>query len=437
MRNQKYALLAVITALTSACGGSGSDAKLVDIVKKAKQETPKKNVPSPPPVPAPALEAKAIATGTNSIGQIIILDGLESQIYDGVTPQWQWLERPQGSQAKLINATSLRAQFMVDKAGNYKAQLTLTDSDGNTSSTEASITIEAPNKNTLPRASFQLANASVLINQSLELDGTASSDADGDTLSYLWKVSYSTDNAMFSLQNHLSAKANFSAQAAGMYNISLTVNDGQAHHTLSRTLQVVDANHTPTLTRIEQTHNEVYPNESVYFTAYAEDLDSDPISYQWRIVSRPANSSAIIQNEYTKQAYIVFDEIGEYVVEAVVSDDLSHSEAKRAYVKVIARPTIPSKNKAPYLGAINISANPKPNQPITLTVKGDDPDGDPITYRWVMQTPAKGSTYSFSNTTEAEVELTVDKAGWYLLHVYASDGQLESAFPSTTIVVVK
>ncbi|CAM4304236.1 PKD domain-containing protein [Pseudoalteromonas byunsanensis] len=432
MRNLTYLSLALLTTLTTACGGSGS--KSVEVVESVEQQKP---VNTATPAPAPVLKANALVSGTSAIGETIILDGINSQTYDGVTAKWQWLQKPDNSQAQIFNANTLRAQFIVDSAGDYRAQLTLTDLQKKTSSAEVLVSIDEPSTNQLPQASFNLSHPSILINNTLELDGTASTDADGDTLTYLWQISSAPQGAEFSLQNSTLSKASFTAQTAGVYTIALTVNDGQSEHSVSRELQVVENNHTPTLLRLEQTASEAFLHDSVYFTAYAEDLDSDRLYYQWRIVSRPSNSQASIQNEYNKQVYMTFDVIGEYVLEVVVSDGLSQSDAKRAHVNVSTRPTN-SNNRAPYFSQmIQISANPTVGAPITLTTRAMDPDGDTVSYRWVMHNPVQGSNYTFSNTTEAAVELTVNTVGWYVVYVYANDGQVETTVPSATIVRVQ
>ena len=233
------------------------------------------------------------------------------------------------------------------------------------------------------------------------------------------------------------SKASFSAVSAGTYTISLTVNDGKGYHKLSKDLTVVDSNHTPTISRIELSDSEVYPGESIYFTAYAEDQNSDPITYKWQVVSRPQNSKAELVNATLKQAHMVFDEIGEYVVEVSVSDGLSRSEAKRAHVKVIAKPATSPNNRPPFATLISIGSLASPNVPIKLSVDAQDPEGDALTYRWLILQAPQGASYSFSNTTEQEVELTVSKAGFYLVHVYAHDGQAESLYPAARLISVK
>lgn len=66
--------------------------------------------------------------------------------------------------------------------------------------------------------------ASVL--ETVNLDGSGSSDADGDTLTYLWSLANRPENSSASIQAATEAMASLTPDVAGSYVVSLTVNDG-------------------------------------------------------------------------------------------------------------------------------------------------------------------------------------------------------------------
>lgn len=75
----------------------------------------------------------------------------------------------------------------------------------------------------------------------VQLDGSASSDADGDTLIYSWTLFSAPAGSIASLNNASSAKASFTADVAGTYVASLIVNDGKISSEASKVEVKVDA----------------------------------------------------------------------------------------------------------------------------------------------------------------------------------------------------
>lgn len=67
----------------------------------------------------------------------------------------------------------------------------------------------------------------VLVASTVTLDGTASSDADGNPLSYSWSIVSKPDNSIAILSSASSSKATFVPDQVGIYVVSLTVNDGK------------------------------------------------------------------------------------------------------------------------------------------------------------------------------------------------------------------
>ena len=121
------------------------------------------------------------------IGQLITLDGSASTDPDGDTLLYQWLiiVQPTGSTAVLNDAQSATASFTAMVAGSYIVELVV--SDGQISSIPDSVTVNVSSGNTQPVANAG-ADQTGLVGESITLDGSDSSDADGDSLSYLWTL---------------------------------------------------------------------------------------------------------------------------------------------------------------------------------------------------------------------------------------------------------
>lgn len=84
----------------------------------------------------------------------------------------------------------------------------------------------APIVNTAPVASAGAAQ-SVVTNAVVTLDGSKSSDVNGDPLSYAWTITGKPAGSTVALTNATSAKPTFTADVAGVYTATLVVNDGK------------------------------------------------------------------------------------------------------------------------------------------------------------------------------------------------------------------
>ena len=62
--------------------------------------------------------------------------------------------------------------------------------------------------------------------ETVYLDGSASSDADGETLTYQWEMTARPDNSQAVLSDPTSATPSFVADSPGVYRVELVVNDG-------------------------------------------------------------------------------------------------------------------------------------------------------------------------------------------------------------------
>ena len=115
----------------------------------------------------------------------IILDGAASSDVDGdpVTYSWSLTSKPATSSAVVQHPTTVTPQFTLDAAGTYVVQLLVHDST--VESDPVTVTITTLNSKPVADAG---ADQSPPVGTTVTLNGTSSSDVDGDTLTYLWAI---------------------------------------------------------------------------------------------------------------------------------------------------------------------------------------------------------------------------------------------------------
>ena len=162
------------------------------------------------------------------------LDGTGSFDDDGHDLAFRWtLATPVGSAATLTDAFAASPSFEADVLGTYTA--TLTVNDGYVDSDPDSVIISTSNSMPVANAGTSL---STPVGTMVTLDGTNSSDADDDGLTYSWSFLSLPDGSLASLAHPHTAAPSFTADVAGIYVVGLIVNDGYAASTQS-TVQVL------------------------------------------------------------------------------------------------------------------------------------------------------------------------------------------------------
>src|SRR5690606_9662828 len=88
-----------------------------------------------------------------------------------------------GSAAALSEPRSVKPTFTVDVVGVYVIQLIVNDGMDNSLAVTTQVTAEVENSKPVAKVGV---DRTTHPNVSIQLDGSASSDADGDLLSYAW-----------------------------------------------------------------------------------------------------------------------------------------------------------------------------------------------------------------------------------------------------------
>ncbi len=170
--------------------------------------------------------ANAGSAQTVTVGQQVALDGTSSSSVGGAIVAYGWTltTRPVGSATALSSLTSAKPTFTADAAGTYVVSLIVNDGTLNSNPANVSITAIA---NVAPVARAGVAQT-VVTGSLVTLNGSGSSDANGDTLTYLWTGTRPAGStAVFT--GATSAAPTFTADVAGAYVISLVVNDGKVN----------------------------------------------------------------------------------------------------------------------------------------------------------------------------------------------------------------
>lgn len=170
-------------------------------------------------------------------GRVVTLDATSSTDAnkDTLTYTWVMVSRPATSAAVLSSTTDAKPTFTADKAGTYV--MSLLASDGKLTSQLSVVTVSAEIENSAPVANAgptQSVYLSLLNNSvTVTLDGTGSTDANGDTLTYKWTLTTRPAGSAATLSSATASKPTFNAEVAGIYVATLVVNDGKGDSAIS------------------------------------------------------------------------------------------------------------------------------------------------------------------------------------------------------------
>ncbi|MBK1877428.1 immunoglobulin domain-containing protein [Pelagicoccus mobilis] len=158
-------------------------------------------------------------------GQNVDLDGSASS--DDETPsteltyEWTFGSTPAGSAAVLAGADTATPSFVADLAGMYTIFLIVEDEDGNRSEVDM---VTVSTENLAPSGLIEVETEMPVVGDSIYVNASASTDPEGDEISYSWSIS-SPEGSAAAFDDPASERTFFVADLAGDYEVSLTVSD--------------------------------------------------------------------------------------------------------------------------------------------------------------------------------------------------------------------
>lgn len=270
-------------------------------------------------------------------------------------------------------------------------------------------------------------NQSVTTGTTVTLNGSSSSDADGNPLTYLWSLVSVPSGSGATLTGPTTVKPTFLADKTGQYVAQLLVNDGLVSSTAATvTITTTPGNSAPVAN--------AGPDQAVQAGATvtldgsaSNDVDGNPLTYQWTLVSVPAGSTAKLLNPTNVMPTFVADKTGQYVAQLLVNDGKVTSTQDTVTITTTGGNTAPVANAGPDQ---SVSAG----MTVTLNASGShDADQNVLTYDWSFVSIPSGSAATLSNPTAAAPTFVAEKAGQYVVQLIVNDGTVNST-PDTVII---
>jgi hypothetical protein len=292
------------------------------------------HAPNPVVVARSAAAAGASSFVQASLGYDVLLDGAVSSDPAGspLTTAWVLASRPAGSSATLSAATGARSSLSPDVFGDYVVTMTATDAQG--ASNSHTTTIRVANRRPLALIAMQTApdaqpsapTALLPPGTQVTLRGDGSTDADGDRLVYAWSIDARPDGSKAMLSSATSATPTFVPDGDGHYVFRLRVTDPAGAFS-ERTVSLQSGTHAP-VALVNQRDANTFLGVTLRPSALASfDEDGDALSYAWSVSSRPAASSASVNDAGSATASFAPDYPGTYVLTVRVSDGRASSVA--------------------------------------------------------------------------------------------------------------
>ncbi len=240
----------------------------------------------------------------------------------------------------------------------------------------------------------------------VSFDGSGSTDADGDLLTYTWDFgdgNSSTDAITDNTFNN-----------PGIYTVTLTVEDGNGGtDSETVTITVIDATpQPPTANLVANPTNGGVPLAVSFDASGSTDPNGDPLTYSWDFGDGKTSTGPVTGHTYTT--------IGTYTVTLTVDDGNGGTDTETVTITVT--------NTAP---TASFTATPTFGQPpldVTFDASAsNDANGDALTYSWDFGDGNSGTGVTTSHTYSNE--------GVYTVTLTVDDGNGGTDTESTTVTV--
>ena len=155
----------------------------------------------------------------------VLLDGSSSGDPDGTISEWLWTKISGPASFNIANGSDSTTIVGNLKSGTYQFELEVTDNRGLSARDTVLVTVDDPGTNRPPVADAGPDTTIMLPANTINLDGSRSTDPDNNIASYSWaKISGPTS---FGITNANEAQTQVTNLVQGVYEFELTVTDAE------------------------------------------------------------------------------------------------------------------------------------------------------------------------------------------------------------------
>lgn len=348
--------------------------------------------PNSPPVAVPDGPYSSL------VGEEVFFDGSGSSDPEGdPIVGYRWVFGDGGEEH------GVQVSHIYNADGKFTVTLYVTDDRGAVGHTETTCQVELPNRLPIAVAGGPY---EVEVNSPASFDGSESYDPDNDPLTYTWNFGDSTPPETGMTVTH-------TYTAEGLYYLSLSVDDGRGGiDTDQAMVNVTPPNQPPTASFVMSGDPLKWQTLTFDGSGSSDPEGRQLSSWEWDFGDGATTTGTIVNHAYA--------EPGDYTVTLTVTDDRGLTDSASETITI----EHPVNNEpyvdagGPYQGAIHTL--------ISMTASGGDPDGDSLSYSWLIN----GQTY-----TGQTVSSIYPAAGTYQVTVTASDGYGGTAQDTAEVIV--
>src|SRR5712691_1899261 len=354
---------------------------------------------------------------------------------------WTAVARPGASVRVLSDPTAASPTFVPDQVGSYQFSVVATDSTG-LQSVPKFVTFDTTTCGSAkPSITSATASPTTPNPEDVVTLSAVVTDSDnlpacnlGQTLSFEWRLTGRPAASSATLSDPTTQSPTITPDAVGTYQLLVTVTDSTGR--VSNTMPVSFTTTTcgsavPTITSASASPATPNIGTAVLLSATAADADNSPtchrgqtLTFHWALVSRPASSSAFLDDLASGSPSFTPDAVGTYQFSVTVSDGTGNTSPP-TFVGVT---TTTCGTHAPAATIASSPASPVPGSTIQLTPTVTDADNagtcllnQGFTYAWTLTRPPSSATALLSSPTATTPSFTPDVPGTYQATLTVTD----------------
>lgn len=355
------------------------------------------------------------------------LDGSASTDADGQITSWAWTKTagPAGGDLSAANAAKTNVSNLV--AGTYTFRLIITDNAGAKDTATVKVTVlTAANKPPVANAGKNI-QIQLPVNTAT-LNGSASTDTDGQIVSWLWQKT--AGPAGGDLATAGAAQTAVNNLAAGTYTYQLTVTDNNnATATATVTVLVLAAapNQSPVADAGNNISIQLPVNSAALDGSASADADGQIVTWLWEKTAGPAGGN--IASAGAAKTNISNLQEGTYTFRLTVTDN--NGATSNATVNITV---LPVENKAP---VAQTQGNRSIQQPMNSFIADGsssyDPDGTIVKYEWMQVTGPTSA--NLKSPDQVQTLINGLQAGQYQFRLTVTDDKDATATTTFNLTV--